>query len=249
MALKLFPLSSVQPTPESIERAKNNYLYAEDNFVTTSTLVPANNAGGGGTSTVATLPTSIPLLDVTNCLQLILSNTSANTFAARSGNIGRSFMPGQWDATLLARFIIGPATPRPVTMNNAFFYAGFASTSTLPNPATVDNASILFVYDSLGVGLRVCNGTSISTYRPASTVNLTPGVIYKLRLQVSKSTPKAEVFIDNSLILTAENVNFPAYNNLNRSLFPFVQNGRLLADSVNPAPVMYIDDIAMLLTR
>lgn len=249
MTLRLFPLSTVAVTPEAIEQSKNTTLYAEDTFVLTSTLVPANNAGGSATSTVATLPTSVPLLGITNCLQFFLSSTTANTFAARTGNIGRSFMPGQWEATFFMRFIIGAVSPLPVPMNNSIFMAGFASTSTLPSPVTVDNASILFIHDSLGVGIRLCNGTAISTYRPASPLILTTNTLHTMRLQVYRSTPRADLYVNRVLVMSAQNVNFPAYNSVNRSMFPFIQHARVVADAVNPAPAVYVDDVAMLLTR
>lgn len=247
--LRLFPTSLTSITADGIEDLIQTRLYVEDNFVTTSTLFSSNNFGGGGASTVTTLPPAIPILDVTNCLQLTLSNNTANSFVARSGNVGRCFMPGQWDATLFIRFIIGAVTPQIAVMNNSFFLAGFASTSTIANPATVDNASINFIYDVQGIGIRVSSGSLISTYRPTTAVFLAPNVVHSIQLKVYRALARAEVYVNKVLVLTANTVNFPAYNDVNRGMFPFIQHGRLLADVTNPAPAIYVDNTAMLLSR
>lgn len=247
--LKLFPTSIGSLTADDIEDTISNKLYVEDNFVATSTLFTANNFGGGAFSTVTTLDTTVPVLGVTNCLRLTLSNNTANSFVARSGNVGRCFMPGQWDATFFAKFIIGAVTPQLAVMNNSFFLAGFASTSSISNPATVDNASINFIYDVQGIGIRVSSGSLVSTYRPSPAVFLAPNVTHAMQLRVYKALSRAEVYINKTLVLTANTVNFPAYNNINRGMFPFIQHGRLLADATNPAPVMYVDNAAMLLSK
>jgi hypothetical protein len=247
--LRLFPTALGSITTDGIEDIIQNRLYVEDNFVTTSTLLPANNFGGNGSSTVTTLSSAVPLLDVTNCLQLSLSNNTAQSFVARSGNVGRCFLPGQWDATFFVKFIIGAVTPQIAVMNNSFFLAGFASTSSIPNLATVDNASINFLYDTQGVGIRVSSGSLISTYRPGTAVFLAPNVAHSMRLVVYKALARAEVYINKALVLTANTVNFPAYNNVNRGMFPFIQHARLLVDVTNPAPTVYVDNAAMLLSR
>lgn len=233
-------------TPTSIEQYNQEVCFVEDNYVNAATLMPSANNSGGGSSVISQ---SSVTLDSNNVMNFIMP-TGPNCSSCRVSP-GPGYVPGQWKATMMIRMLINSVTPSINTTNNAYFYAGFTSNNFINAPNTsAEVATIAFLYDASGVGIKVSNNTSSTIFRPPTAILFSPGVFYNIQLRVSKLTQIAQVWVNDVLVLkTNSTTNFPTYNSTSRRMGPVMQYGRVAADTVNTVPTLSVEYCSVLYQR
>jgi hypothetical protein len=230
---------------EFITRFNQGYLLSED-FMQVNTLVStfsSSSASGSNELASDAFPNLMGGYKVT-----VDASAFPNSHIKRSANMGSSIILGQWDITITGSFYWSPAnaTPLATHTNNTFLFMGLHRTSVAGQP---QNAAIGFHYNQNGAGIFVAKSGASSIILPTTNLLLPENTLHSFVLNISKTTPYAELFVNNAFVVSTTSANIPTYLATTHSMNVLFEVAKLTVDAVNAACTYTADSLNIRLQR